>query len=293
MLEVKELEVLELEDFGKPLFHLTKDLKEAVFMLGSDSIRYLVDTYYRIQMQRIRASNQVRTLAENEKPNIFVKWTADRFLELEKRIKALLDEWTDSQPLGVWCKSIKGIGSILAAGLMSYIDIEKAPTVGHIWRYAGLDPTITWEKGQKRPYNAKLKTICWKIGESFVKVKNSPEDIYGKVYEARKQYETEKNNNFEYAQQAYEILNKKNIGKDTIAYQYYSKGMLPPGHIHARARRYAVKLFLSHYHHVAYYLRYGQEPPLPYVLEHVPGHVHFIEPPNFDLVKELAEQMKK
>ena len=31
-----------------------------------------------------------------------------------------------------------------------------------------------------------LKELCWKIGESFVKVKGNPADIYGKIYEERK-----------------------------------------------------------------------------------------------------------
>jgi len=57
--------------------------------------------------------------------------------------------------------------------------------------------------------------------------------------------------------------------------------MLPPAHIHARARRYAVKLFLSHYHHVAYEVATGQKPPKPYVLDRIPGHTHYVAPPNW------------
>jgi hypothetical protein len=38
----------------------------------------------------------------------------------------------------------------------------------------------------KRPYNEKLKVLSWKIGESFVKVRNRPQDVYGKIYVERK-----------------------------------------------------------------------------------------------------------
>ena len=59
--------------------------------------------------------------------------------------------------------------------------------------------------------------------------------------------------------------------------------MLPPAHIHARAKRYAVKLFLSHWHHVAYMIEYdGQEPPKPYILNQ-DGHTHFLAPPNWPM----------
>jgi len=57
-------------------------------------------------------------------------------------------------------------------------------------------------------------------------------------------------------------------------------GKLPPAHIHARAKRWAVKIFLAHWHHVAYMIEYKKAPPKPYSLEHL-GHVHMIEVPNW------------
>ena len=50
------------------------------------------------------------------------------------------------------------------------------------------------------------------------------------------------------------------IGKTTEAYAAYSAGRLPPGHLHARAKRWAVKLF-------------GVPAPKPYVLSQLEhGH---------------------
>jgi hypothetical protein len=48
-------------------------------------------------------------------------------------------------------------------------------------------------KGQKRPHNAKLKVLCWKIGDSFVKQQSRENDVYGKVYGERKRLELERN----------------------------------------------------------------------------------------------------
>ena len=55
--------------------------------------------------------------------------------------------------------------------------------------------------------------------------------------------------------------------------------LLPPGRIHARARRYAVKLFVSHLHHVMYEAEFGTPPPKPYIFTR-PEHTHFIAPPE-------------
>ena len=66
------------------------------------------------------------------------------------------------------------------------------------------------------------------------------------------------------AMAAYDGAGTKKIGKDTDAIKSYRVGKLPPAHIHARAKRYAVKLFLAHFHETGYRLHYGTEPPAPY-----------------------------
>lgn len=271
-----------LDAVMEPVQRLTRDLRDAARRLGDREVRYIVDAYYIVQEHRKAIRNQQRTLVDAGEPAHLPRWLGNQLEILEEQIRRAMDAWTDARIEGRWAKSIVGIGPVLAAGLLAHIDITKAPTVGHIWRFAGLDPTVRWEKGQKRPWNAALKTLCWKIGESFVKVKGHPQDIYGKVYEARRRLEEERNELGEYAEQAARILAERRIGKDTVAYGYYSQGKLPPAHIHARAKRYAVKLFLAHLHHVMYETRYGSPPPKPYVIEHL-GHAHFIAPPNWPM----------
>lgn len=260
---------------------LNNDLRRAARTLSANEARFLVDTYYTLQSNRIRAGNQIRALNESGEPNMVLDWLFGQSDILETQVKNALDKYSKAHPVGEWARSIPGIGPVIAAGLLAHIDITQAPTVGHIWSYAGLDPTKEWKKGQKRPWNADLKTLCWKIGESFVKVSGRENDIYGKVYQERKAYEQAKNEAGEYADQAAAILEKKKIGKTTDAYKAYIVGKLPPGHIHARAKRYAVKLFLSHLHDVWYRLEFGKPPPLPYPIAHM-GHAHVIETPNYD-----------
>jgi hypothetical protein len=250
-----------------------------------------VDAYYLMQDNRITAANQIRALTASDEPHEIIDWLFAQNEVLESQIKRALDKWGDSQELGVWAKSIHGIGPVIAAGLLAHIDIEKAPTVGHIWAFAGLDPTRKWGKGEKRPHNAKLKTLCWKIGESFVKVSGNPEAYYGEVYRQRKEYEQKRNDAGECAEQAKEILAQKKFGKDTEAFGHLTAGHLPPAQIHARAKRYAVKLFLAHYHDTAYKLHYKKDPPLPYAIAHL-GHAH-IRPAPAQVVSKPQPATKK
>ena len=298
---------------------LNRDIKEATATLERREARYLVDTYYQMQDYRISTSNQGRSMGKDEEPHITLDFFKSQMTTLENQVRTVLNTWTDTEPLGVWAKSITGIGPVIAAGLLAHIDIEKAPTVGHIWRYAGLDPTVEWGKGEKRPWNASLKVICWKAGESFVKVSNNDKDVYGHYYADRKDYENRRNdavyevdtkivkgamadpNKGAYiirddemisayliegkwyvggnAKAAYDVLRRKKIGRDTDAYKSYSIGKLPPAHIHARAKRYAVKLFLAHYHETGYKLHFKTEPPAPYPIA-ILGHGHRIAAPN-------------
>lgn len=256
---------------------IRKDLLASSGLLSAREVRFLVDTYYAVQNFRIAAGGQERAADKLAEPHVFVTWIMDQFWILESEIKKALDRYAQEQRPGRWAMSQHGIGPVITAGLLAHIDITRAPTVGHIWSFAGLNPEAKWKKGEKRPWNARLKVLCWKIGESFKKTYNSPKSIYGKVYRDRKAFEVEKNDSGARAEQAAQTLAEKNI-RDKETRAKYEAGKLPDGRLDARACRYATKLFLAHMHHVMYESHYGKEPPKPYVVEHL-GHVHAIKPP--------------
>jgi hypothetical protein len=264
----------------EPLKRLTKDIKAAAATLTDVEARYLVDTYYQLQDNRIRADGQIRSMTARDEPHSTLTWLSDNDAMLERNIKSALDVYGSAHLEGRWAKSIVGIGPVISAGLLAHIDITKAPTVGHVWRFAGLDPTVKWEKKTKRPWNASLKTLCWKIGESFVKFSGHEDDVYGKLYLERKAKEIARNDAGALAEQAAAKLAAFKIGKATEAFGHYSSGRLPPAHIHARAKRWTVKLFLAHYHAVAYRYRFGEHAPKPYVLSQL-QHGHEIVCPNW------------
>lgn len=259
----------------EPIIKLSKDLKEASLKLSDDEARFLVDAYYQMQDNRIRSDNQIRSMSESGEPNEVLGWLSDNSSGLENQIKIALGRYVDSHIMGDWLKSVKGIGDVLSAGLLAHIDISKAQTAGAIWRYAGLDPTLKWEKGQKRPWNASLKTLCWKIGESFVKVSGKDDAVYGRLYAQKKEQLLAENEAGKFKEVAEEKASK--VGKSTDAFKAYSKGKLPPAHIHSRAKRYAVKMFLSHLHQIWFERHFGVPAPKPFAIA-ILGHAHEIKP---------------
>ena len=332
----------------------SKELREGAKKLGKDEVRFLVDYYYQMQHDRIAMEGRIRSIKQNkekEEPYEVLSFVGLQVGTIESNIKKVLDWYTLNDPVGKWCRSITGLGPVIAAGFLAGLDVTDRPTAGHFWSYCGLNdqnrPWIGREKTKgiiesilgdkknkdityedfakcciatkwnpnnlieavgkdgkyffynadrteyvfkkediisqcsKRPYNCKLKVLCWKLGESFVKFSNNPNDFYGKIYQNRKAYETIKNENLEYKEQA--DIKAKIVGKTTEAYKAYSQGKLPPAHIHARAVRKAEQIFLSHLHHVMYVVKYGELPPKPYILAQG-EHAHMIEVPNFEIV---------
>lgn len=269
---------IELEALNK----LKRDIKNAGTTLSKEEARYLVDLYYQMQEYRKASDNQVRQLQkeDNKEPHETLVFFANNFRTLERNIKSVLQVYAESKPIGQWMLSICGIGPVISAGLMANIDITKVQTAGQIQAFAGLDPTREWNKGEKRPYNARLKTLCWKIGQCFIKVQNNEEDVYGKIFAIRKAYEIERNEKGELADQAKAKLERFNIKKTTDAYKWYSQGKLPPAHINQRASRYAVKIFLSHLFSVWYEMEHKEKPPKPYAIA-ILNHAHEIPIPNW------------
>jgi len=267
---------ISLESIIRP----TRDILQASKDLSGAEIRFLVDQYYQFQKQRMGSSNQIRSIDQgaDEGPpeHLTLTWLNEQTTMMETQLKRAMDVYVDSLAIGKWLRGVYGIGPVLAAGLCAHIDITKCPTVGHIWRFAGLDPTMVWAKGQKRPHNATLKTLCWNVGQSFMKFSGRPECLYGDLYRKRKEMENERNDAGGNAVKAADIL----AAKPTHAQRaIYAAGKLPPGQIDARARRYAVKQFLSDMHAIWYREHFEQEPPKPYPIA-IMGHAHHRQPFN-------------
>ncbi len=228
-----------------PVFdRFSRDVRNLTESLDQASARKIVDAYYTLQENRMAFAAQTRELEKQGSPHELVALLYDGLYRMEKALKAPLQQFAGSTVEGKWALEQYGIGPVLAAGLLAHIDITKAPTAGSVWRYAGLDPTQTWEKGQKRPFNAELKTLCWKIGQSFMKFSGKEDCFYGQLYKQDKARRIEKNNAGDYSDFAKSILEKKNF-KVNQTRAKLETGKLSDAQIDAQALRFAVKIFLT------------------------------------------------
>ncbi len=268
-----------------------KEISEIGKKISSTECRFLVDSYYIAQANRIRTDNQIRAMNETEEPNLVLQYLSNDARKVEDLIKKALDDYTVDHPVGSWMRTIHGIGPVTSAGLLAHLDINKSPTAGSFWRYAGISGTEVWRKGEKRPWNADLKKLCFLIGESFVKVSGKEQAFYGQLYKQRKALENDRNNNGLFAEQAANQLAAKNYRDGTVTRGWLEKGMLSPAQIHARARRYAVKIFLSHLHEVMYKTILGKNPPAPYAIA-ILGHAHQLAVPNPQNIRKFVQEIE-
>ena len=327
------------EELGKDLKKEIRSIKNA----SKQEIRHLVDNFYQIQQKRIMLQGQIRAIRQDtddttESFASILEWQLKTQMIQEKGLKDALQCITQSNKVGKWLMSIKGIGPTLAAGLMAYFDVTGINYATHFISYAGLnDNNRPWlgseasrkiveevlgdsksitdehletlsaktkwsykylnencstfdEDGNvksrsktklinsiaKIPYNKNLKVLMFKIAESFVKNSNRG-SLYGELYRQRKVQETKLNEKLHYKDQAAHILATKNFSKDTDAYKAYIQGKLPAAHIDARAKRWAIKIFVSHVFEEMYRVQNNKEPEPFYVFTHL-GHKDYIKP---------------
>jgi hypothetical protein len=168
--------------------------------MSISDIRSLIDTRDRaIQKSRIAFGNRLAALEnEQDKANhdtyfLYEKWH-ERFSELEKELDKDIVSIAEDVPIVQQLCNIKGISYTLAAKLVSFIDIDRAPTVSALWRYAGYavfdGVRERKEKGKKLHYNSRLKAACYLVATSFVR---TPGSLYRRLYDkARDHYDKER-----------------------------------------------------------------------------------------------------
>lgn len=284
----------DVSDVGTLLEKLSKEDKESVMKLSNREARFLCDTYLQHQKARVRANNQSKAVAKLGEPNQALNWIHKQHAGLESQLNKLLKIYAESHSASKWALGLNGVGPVIAAGLAAHIEIEWTDknkvthikeTAGQVWSFAGLNPEAKWEKGQLRPWNARLKTLMFYFSDCQVKFQNHKDNFYGKLYAQRRAYDDARNENMELADQAAETLRLKKIDKSTDAYKWYIQGKLPPARMLLRSQRWLAKIFLSHYFSLAYRYHFNEKygidrkPAIPWVIA-FGGHAHTIGIPN-------------
>lgn len=242
-------------------------------------IRLLVDSFYAIQNLRIQQGNRIHMLVrdygvDESEASMLHNMIKVGLTSVERDIEKRVRHYVRPMPIyKLWMgPEVKGVAEILAGGIIAGLgDIGKFGTVSKVWKYCGLgineDGGIQKRKrGEKINYSPFLKTLCWKIGESFVKI--SDRGYYGERLSEYKNNEVKKQ-----LASGIVILPQADIPKKDDGKVYMSQG-----HVHNRAKRKAVKLFLSHTWHV-----WREIEGLPTEGKWFPpeGH-HYYDPPGWD-----------
>lgn len=137
-----------------------------------------------VQKLRIAEGNRAeaaRKLGEVNRVELHGRYL-DRLEQLEKEVTTDVVHEMERHPAWPWLKDIHGVGPTSAALVVGYIDIEKAPTVSALWRFAGY-AVIDGQrerlvKGEKAHYNRRLKTMVWRLIDLQVKSRGPYRAIY-------------------------------------------------------------------------------------------------------------------
>lgn len=174
----------------------------------------------------------------------------------EKKYVPLMKKYmTEEKLYQEFLKNIKGIGPVLGSNLIAKIGYcERYNSVSALWKHFGFAPVngqaVKLQKGVKVDFNPKLRTLAWKIADSFIKARTQP---YRRLYDSEKARQME-------------LLDNKapNAPKSLM-------------HAENRARRKMIKIFLEHYWVEARKMK-GLPISEPYAIA-ILNHSHYISPP--------------
>ena len=176
--------------------------------------------------------------------------------EVTKHIKASPD------PLAQAAMGVVGVGPVTVAGLMTYVDLNKARSASSLWSYIGIDKPShdRYTKGEAGGGNKTLRTMVWNMANSMTKNRNCP---YRVVYDQVK----------DRLSVSEKVTKSRNTQGHLIECAWKDT---KPSHRHGAALRAVMKHFLADYWFVGRELAGLDTRPL-YVEEKL-GHTGIIQP---------------
>ncbi len=257
-------------------------------------LRALIDTR-NLQVQKARKAWGNRKdalergadgLDSSEQYHLTQDWL-EVFEDLESDIDAQIEEVVKEFPIYEHVAGVRGIGPLMAAQLIAFIDVARAPYPSSVWKYAGLGLSEYWidENGkvmapkQGFKWNKKKKewlsvTVEPEPGWELKRLSDRLTAGYRSPYNKRLK-------TICLGKVATQFMKAGGAYRDEYdkARAHYESRGWTKGHCHRAALRKMVKLFLSHYWERARELR-GLETRRTYVEEHL-GHGHISSPEDY------------
>lgn len=165
VLEVEREELLpeELGEIDVELMEaikLDKTLKKQIASISHITrmeMKATVDLFYQLQHDRIALENQIRAIkqhADTEKEDGSSSIVLDLCLKNMKINEAntakIIETLVQNHPVGQWLLQIKGIGPVLAGGLIGYFDVTNKEYASQFMSYAGLNDNNRPWLGKKK-----------------------------------------------------------------------------------------------------------------------------------------------
>ena len=242
--------------------------------IDKETANALAKAYWEIRNQRLALETFRIDLNDHSvDDDEILMYFQNLILEIEKSIDPTLESYSKTTAVGKWALKQLGIGPVTTARLLSYIDINRSRTPEHLWSYAGLTPK---QSGKVRAsYNNSLKEVCIDLGKNFVKYSSRDKSFYGNLYLEERKRRIKLNEQGEYVDLAQEALSNPNVKDKTWEADkpIYETGQIPQDRIDAQAQRYAVKIFLAHWHAVSYRESFG--------IEYISHHKNLIPVPEW------------
>ena len=176
--------------------------------------------------------------------------------EVAKHVKASPD------PLAQAAMGVVGVGPVTVAGLLTYVDLNKARSASSLWAYIGLDKPShdRYTKGETGGGNKTLRTMVWNMANSMTKNRKCP---YRVVYDQTK----------ERLAVSEKVVKTRNTQGHLIECPWKDA---KPSHRHGAALRAVMKHFLADYWFVGRELAGLDSRPL-YAEEKL-GHTSIVRP---------------
>jgi len=265
-------------------------------MIEREMLKLIVKEYYETQKYRVRLGNRMKLKKDGDEQKTFKDTqgihdvSSDEFIFLEesyssalareKSMEKIIHNRLKDFPINDWFISVKGCGDMMAAILITTIDIHKATTVSKIWQYCGLNPGEVRGMKKMSPQQAE---------ENGFEVVRKYENFEGKEEVIAKTNDMIRGDKLKagYLAPFNQWIRTKLIGVlasgflkskspyrmhyDNLKTRELAKGT-PKGHAHNRALRYMVKMFLADMYAVWRELE-GLEVRPPYQEEKL-GHKH-------------------
>jgi len=151
-------------------------------------LKILTSLHFQVQKNRIRFNNASKALEReglgDERVREIYEAIIDDLLRAEREIQEeMMIELNEEEIYTEWLKKVKGVGPVMAAWLVGWLDPEKADTVSAFWKYCGLHvedgQAPRPRKGQKINWNPKLKAkLMGVLAPSFLRSKSPYADFY-------------------------------------------------------------------------------------------------------------------